>query len=351
MNEQQELDGKWSDQKKWIMGLIGAIIVGLLGWTGAQIAKYFERTEPSIVTLSFPNDGALIETNAETLVLKWNPIPSASRYIVLLETQNPSSGEWSPREKVNRLVTKDLKVDLGLLRSQSIRWKIEAVSSEELLIGESSWRYFTLQKTTNPIIVEALHKNCNSIKTNKPNSKDGQYTIDIDGSEGELESIDVYCDMTTKSGGWTLFANHSDGFESINATNTVTPNRHGVLSADIFSTLVRDMNIGMLFKDEYSRISFINKQKLVDGNCMSVNSVYDLTSPIRSTGGVWHHENNGCGDGGRDYSLIQLQNKTYNNYKIAGAALYQESSAKFDIWPYQGSHSYEQQNSLEYYIK
>ena len=45
--------------------------------------------------------------------------------------------------------------------------------------------------------------NCLAIKNGIPGSSDGEYTIDPDGIGG-LSPFDVYCDMTTDDGGWTL---------------------------------------------------------------------------------------------------------------------------------------------------
>ncbi len=56
----------------------------------------------------------------------------------------------------------------------------------------------------------AVLADCNAYKQLDANAPDGAYTIDPDGQGGEA-SFEVYCDMSSDSGGWTMVAKLSSG--------------------------------------------------------------------------------------------------------------------------------------------
>ena len=195
----------------------------------------------------------------------------------------------------------------------------------------------------------ATSNSCQEILAMNPSSADGFYQIDPDGNGGS-EPFEAYCDMTHEGGGWTLYANHADGIANIQTRELVTPTEYAAITSSHWQTVRDNMTTGMMFIDEHGRVSTISASKLKSGNCTSIQNVNDLLN-IGTRGHIWHNENVGCGGTGLDYSVIKLASETYHSYRIAGAALYQLSTMKFDKWPYSRGHSYRQQNTLLYFIK
>jgi len=62
-----------------------------------------------------------------------------------------------------------------------------------------------------------VFRDCAELHLMDPAAPDGVYTIDLDGAEMGMEPFDVWCDMTSAGGGWTLV--YAYGFTNFSAFN------------------------------------------------------------------------------------------------------------------------------------
>ncbi|CAK0764289.1 exported hypothetical protein [Gammaproteobacteria bacterium] len=69
--------------------------------------------------------------------------------------------------------------------------------------GDSNWNAATSVKKD--IAVSSIQASCRAINESLPNTQSGVYTIDPDGV-GPIAPFQVYCDMDSDGGGWTLVA-------------------------------------------------------------------------------------------------------------------------------------------------
>lgn len=205
----------------------------------------------------------------------------------------------------------------------------------------------------NGITILGSGRTCQDILINSSTPPSGYYLVNPDGNGG-VPAFAVYCDMTHEGGGWMLYAYHQDGIDTIEEKDVVKPTELGVMRSARWQAMVATMSEGMMFIDENKKVSTLSLSALKNGNCNTPDTVSSLSVAKlgRITGKVWHNEVSGCLASGSDYSLVSLEGDNYVHRSYAGAALYQQSTVKFDKWPYSSqSYSYKEQNELLYFLK
>ncbi|MCX6354999.1 MAG: fibrinogen-like YCDxxxxGGGW domain-containing protein [Candidatus Aureabacteria bacterium] len=250
-----------------------------------------------------------------TLQNLYDYIVSGSALEVQSGFQEPTSGPGSTMK-----TTKEIGDMLNSLYAQCPVTTADVKSGVKFFCTQAgSWGVQTgmaqLVPTPTPTITSTptitpygYYVSCKAIKTATPSAADGLYAIDPDGPSGNAP-FNVYCDMTTDDGGWTLVARLTT-----NDANHYNTNAVGSLTSPTQSTTAKlsDAMINQLATQLF-RFSCESVTDYFDAsshnfgatNCSStITTVKDTySSTTWSTGDPGRA--NGCGlDGYPNYSKI-----------------------------------------------
>jgi len=175
-------------------------------------------------------------------------------------------------------------------------------------------------------VLYKLPRSCKEALERNPSylGNDGAYTIDYDGFKRGAEPMQVYCDMTTRGGGWTMITNMYSGSKITPYSNFGTPSMNA------------DYGSNNAYKGAYNEIMVrygSNYENSVESGVIA-DKTLSTSSPVLYSGDFrleWN--NSGSAAGCRHYAL-DVQNScsqggSYACYNTSEAGIERSSSASW----------------------
>jgi hypothetical protein len=140
----------------WRFRLAVLMCLALLATLGSILWPTIRHFPSSLVTspqlprletprLSRPFDNTLFKDYPRTTTLRWLPIKGATHYLVEVQYQLPTNGQWYDLPGYPLAVQED-SYTFQFIGAQPGRWRVSAVGPEETKSEPSKWWYFTYQQ-------------------------------------------------------------------------------------------------------------------------------------------------------------------------------------------------------------
>ncbi|WP_156103984.1 hypothetical protein [Shewanella mangrovi] len=141
---------EWSESKKWTMGVLSTLTVGLVIWGCSTLYQEFNPFKDKPIKLLQPLDGAQVRNNTSEINFDWEDIEDAVKYILIIEKYNEKNKKWFPLESEGRKVELSSSSSISMKNTGSFKWYVVARDKDEEKIAESVWFFFDIKNVKAP---------------------------------------------------------------------------------------------------------------------------------------------------------------------------------------------------------
>ncbi|TVU78051.1 hypothetical protein FQP81_01060 [Pseudoalteromonas distincta] len=141
---------EWSELKKWTMGVLSTLVVGLVVWGGSSLYQEFSPFKDKPIKLFQPLDGEQISNNTAEINFDWEDVEGAAKYILIIEKYNEKNKKWFLLESEGRKVESSPSSSISMTNAGNFKWNIVARDKDEEEMAESVWFFFEVKKVESP---------------------------------------------------------------------------------------------------------------------------------------------------------------------------------------------------------